>query len=228
MNPEIFGWQHLTFLAVAIVLGVLSIVLIKIFCKSERALSIAIKVYSALLLVFILANRILIGVRDKSFVSFLPNTFCGIASLCFGICGLCAKKDSGILHWIVYCAFLGGLLTMIYPDFIGQDKSIFFPLTITGLMHHTLAFFLSMLMFITGYIKPTIKRWHWLPLGLSLMMTYGQLLISLFGVGDAMYINEPLISGTIFSWYFTGLIFLALHLAFLLIMEWVRRRHLRG
>lgn len=226
--PEIFGWQHLVYLAVAIVIGVVALVLIKLYCKSDKALSIAIKVYSAFLLVWIVANRILIAVRDQKVLNFIPGTFCGITSLSFAIIGLTAKKDDGILHWITYCAFLGGLLTMIYPDFIGQDKSIFFPLTITGLVHHTVMFFLSLTMLVTGYVKPSLKRWAWLPLGLCVMMVVGQLMISVGLYGDAMYINEPLIEGTLFSWWFTGIIFLWLHFAFLCIMEWVYYRHGHG
>ncbi len=224
MNPEIFGWQHLVYLAVVIVLGVASVVLIKLFCKTEKSISIAIKAYSAFLLVWILANRILIVIRDKSALSFIPNTFCGISSLSLAIIGLFAKKDAGIWHWIIYCGLLGGFLTMIYPDFIGQAASIFYPLTITGLVHHTVMFFLCVTVLATGYMRPSIKRWAWLPLGLCVMMSFGVFLITALKFGDAMYIHEPLIEGTIFTWYFTGFLFLLLHLGALLIIEYVRLR----
>lgn len=224
MYPEIFGWQHLTFLAISCVLIVIALILIKKFCKSEKVISIAVKVTSALLLVAILANRILLAVKYNSFISFIPNTFCGLTSLCFAIVGLCAKKDSGLFHWIVYCGILGGFLTMLYPDFIGQATSIFYPLTITGLLHHTLAFFLGLLIIVTGYMRISLRRWAWLPLGLSLMMCYGLFLITALGLGDAMYIYEPLISDTIFTWYFTGFLFLLLHLILLVTVELVRRK----
>lgn len=224
MKPEIFGWQHLVFLAIIIVLGIASVVLIKLFCKSERAVSIAIKVYSAFLLIWIVANRICVAVNNHNALSFIPNTFCGIASLSIAIIGLVAKKDAGIWHWAIYCGLLGGFLTMLYPDFIGQAQSIFYPATITGLMHHSVMFFLCVTVLATGYMRPSIKKWAWLPLGLCVMMTFGIFLITALKFGGAMYINEPLIEGTVFTWYFTGFIFLALHLATLLIIEYVRLR----
>ncbi len=212
------------FLLVSIVIGVASVVLIKLFCKTDKSISIAIKVYSAFLFCWIVANRILIAVRDHSVLSFIPNTFCGITSLSLAIVGLFAKKDAGIWHWITYCGLLGGFLTMLYPDFIGQAQSIFYPLTITGLMHHTVMFFLCVTVIATGYMRPSLKKWAWLPLGLSLMMCFGVFLITALHFGDAMYIYEPLIEGTIFTWWFTGIIFLILHLGALLVIEYVRLR----
>ena len=224
MNPEIFGWQHLVFLAVTIILGVASVILIKLFCKTEKSISISIKIYSAFLLAWILSNRILVAIRDNNALHFIPNTFCGITSLSLAITGIFAKKDAGIWHWIIYCGLLGGFLTMIYPDFIGQAPSIFYPLTITGLMHHTIMFFLCVTVLATGYMRPTLKKWAWLPLGLCVMMSYGIFLITALKFGDAMYIYEPLIGETIFTWYFTGFLFLLLHLVALLIVEYVRLR----
>ena len=222
--PEIFGWQHIVYLVVAIIVGVAAIILIKRYCKSENALTAAVKYCSLFLFVCIVANRLFIAIERTDVIQFIPATFCGFASLAFALTGMFCRKDSPVLHWISYCGFLGGLLTMIYPDFIGQAATIFYPNTITGLLHHTVAFFLSVLMYVTGYVRPTMKRWSCLPVGLAFMMTYGIFMISALGFGDAMYINEPLISGTPFTWYFTGFIFLVLHLAFLLVMEFVYKK----
>lgn len=223
--PKIFGWQHIVYLIVACALCIGAIFIIRKFCKTEKQQRLAIQIYSAILLVFILANRILIAaVQQHRFLAVIPNSFCGITSLCFAICGLCCKKDDKFLHWIVYCGLLGGLLTMIYPDFIGQAPSIFYHLTITGLVHHTLAFFLGVTMISIGWFKPSLKRWAWLPLGLTSMMTYGQFLITTGIHSDAMYINEPLISGTPFTWWFTGILFLVLHIVMILIFEYVYLR----
>lgn len=224
MNPQIFGWQHLTFIAVLVTFGIASIILIKRYCKSEKALSIAIKAYSGLLLFFILFNRITICVANNSALYMIPQSFCGFTSMAFGIIGLIVKKDAKILHWIVYCGVLGGLLTMIYPDFIGQAPSMFYPATFSGLVHHTISFFLGVTMIATGFIRPSFKRWAWLPLGLCCMMTYGLFLIEGLGFPSAMYIGDPLIEGTIFTWYFTGFLFLLLYYSSLLIVYFIQKQ----
>ena len=36
MNPQVFGWQHLTYLAVMIVLMIVGGVLIKLYAKCEK------------------------------------------------------------------------------------------------------------------------------------------------------------------------------------------------
>lgn len=37
MNPQIFGWQHLTFLAIFIVISVVTLVLVKKYAKSTKS-----------------------------------------------------------------------------------------------------------------------------------------------------------------------------------------------
>lgn len=211
--PQIFGWQHLTFLAVMIVLGGVSIILIKKYCKTEKSLSIAIKIYSSILLFFIIFNRISVAVRDGKAIHFIPETFCGITSMTFSISGLFVKKNSGILHLSVYCALLGGSLGMIYPNFMVARPSFFYPVTISGLMHHVLMFFLALTMIVTGYFRPSLKKWAWLPLGLCVMLSYGQFLLSLsdiFQYKDAMFLTKPLLSGSPFTWWFCGIVLIAL------------------
>lgn len=208
--PTIFGWQHITFLVVMSIIGILSIILIKKYCTDDEKLSKAIKIYSGVLLVFILANRISIAINRQSVIHFMPSTFCGFSSFMLAICGIFAKKDAKIFHLLGYCAILGGLLTILYPDFIGQNVSFMYPSTYTGLMHHAIMFFLSLTMFVTGYIQPTLKRWNCLALGLCAMLTFGLLLIDLFGVEDAMFIKKPILSGTPLTWYFAGAIFVLL------------------
>ena len=131
MNPQIFGWEHLTYLAVFIVFMIASLILIKIFVKSEKAKFITIKVVSALLLIFIVWNRIAIAVQYKSWTNIIPDSFCGMSSLVLALACLIGKKNNNVLHFVFYVAIVGGFLTMIYPDFIGQNHSLFYSNTIS-------------------------------------------------------------------------------------------------
>ncbi|MCD8371985.1 MAG: YwaF family protein [Clostridia bacterium] len=223
--PEVFGWQHLTYLAIYVIVGAAAIVLIKKFCKSERSLFWAIKITALILLALIIWNRIGLYMVYEDAIYLIPNTFCGITSFTFAVCALAFKRDNCTLHCMAYCGFLGGLLTMIYPDFIGQSDTIFYHLTMSGLLHHTFALFLSILMFATKWITPSLKKWKYLPIGLSFMMTYGIFILTFFdklGTGyDAMYITEPVLEGTIFTWYFVGFLFLLLHIIFLLCYTYI-------
>lgn len=206
MNPEVFGWQHLTYLGVYFALTITSLILVKMFVKNEKTLNIIFKSLAIALLLAVSWNRITICLRTKNAIDFIPNTFCGLSSFMVAISVLIGKRNCGFFHFVCYLGFIGGLLTLIYPDFIGQNQSFFYPATISGLIHHSIMFYIILLMFITKYFVPTLKKWYWLPLGLCCVMTYGQFLISALGFGSAMYITEPLLKGTIFTWWFTGLL----------------------
>ena len=192
MNPEVFGWQHLTYIAIFVVLAVVSLVLIKKFVKDEKVLTIIIKSVAGALFLAILWNRISIAIKNSNALYLIPDTFCGLSST------------------ISYLGGVGGLISIIYPDFLSQNPSFFYSPTISGLLHHTIMFYLVILMLLTKWFVPTLKKWAWLPLGLCCVMTYGLFLMSALGFSGAMNITYPLLKGTIFSWWFTGILLIAL------------------
>lgn len=210
MNPEVFGWQHLTYIAIFVVLAVVSLVLIKKFVKDEKVLTIIIKSVAGALFLAILWNRISIAIKNSNALYLIPDTFCGLSSTLLSLSVLIGKRNCGFLHFISYLGGVGGLITIIYPDFLSQNPSFFYSPTISGLLHHTIMFYLVILMLLTKWFVPTLKKWAWLPLGLCCVMTYGLFLMSALGFGGAMNITKPLLEGTIFSWWFTGILLIAL------------------
>lgn len=224
MYPKIFGWQHLTYLAIFIVLAVVGTYYILKFVKNEKTLTIVIKSIALALLLAVIWNRISICIDKNNWIQLIPNTFCGLSSFLLSISVLVGKKDCGFFHFICYLGFVGGLVTLIYPDFIGQDQSFLYPATISGLLHHTIMFYLITLMFITHYFVPTLKKWYYLPLGLCCVMTYGLFLLSATSHTSAMNITSPLLEGTILTWWFTGLLLVVLSLVTMFIFDYVKHR----
>lgn len=45
MEPKIFGWEHLTFLAVFVVIMVVALILIKKYAKTEKSQNIIVNVW---------------------------------------------------------------------------------------------------------------------------------------------------------------------------------------
>ena len=150
----------------------------------------------------------------------IPNSFCGLSSLLLSISVLVGKKDNWFFHFICYLGFIGGLITLIYPDFLGQNQSFLYPATISGLLHHTIMFYLVLIMIITKYFVPTLKKWYYLPLGLACVMTYGLFLLDAVGHTTAMNITTPLLEGTILTWWFTGIMVVALSVATMAIFDY--------
>ena len=81
MNPEIFGWQHLVYLAVCLIISIASLVCIKIFVKDEKKQDIIVRCIGGLLLAMIVWNRIAIAISNKNGWNLIPDSFCGMSSL---------------------------------------------------------------------------------------------------------------------------------------------------
>ena len=77
MNPQIFGWEHLIFLATFAIFMIVSLILLGIFIKDEKNKVIILKLTAFLLLLFIIWNRISISISNKRWTYLIPDSFCG-------------------------------------------------------------------------------------------------------------------------------------------------------
>lgn len=221
MPPKIFGIEHIIYMVISFVLTISALVLIKIFCKTEKAKNLAYRISGVVLLLTIILNNLFVylWVGDIKL-----DSLCGVVSFLFGIFAVFAKKDSSCLHFIAYTALFAGLIPTFYPTYIGQGPSIFFPSTITSLLHHSMSFYLAVLTFELGFITPNIKKWHAWPLGYFALITIGVFNIKIRGKGDSMNINSPLIPNTIFNWFYLALIFIAVYTIFLLVYDTIKNK----
>ena len=201
-----YGWEHLTFLAIYIAAFAVSLVVIKLKVKSERTVDLIVKVLGGVLLALIIFNRITIAFHRETGWGLVPDSFCGVGSLALSICCLFFKRGALPYHVFVYCMFFGGMITVFYPDFIGQEfhgepTSFMYPATISGLLHHGLAFYITVLLFVTGHFKPCVKKTYALPIAMCFMLVYGIFLMDACGFEKAMYIGSPLVPNTFITWY---------------------------
>lgn len=203
---KIYGWQHITFIAIYIAVFVASLVLIKLKVKNEKTVDILVRSLGGLLLVFLIFNRIAIAFHRESAWGLVPDSFCGVGSLGLALCCIFFRRGSLPYHLFVYQMFFGGMITVFYPDFIGQifhgeATSFMYPATFSGIMHHAVAFYITVLLFATGHFKPCVKKTYILPVGLCFMLVYGLFLIDACGFEHAMYIGAPLVPNTFITWY---------------------------
>ena len=222
--PQVFGWQHIVYLVIFAAAFAGSIVAIKLKVKQEKTLNIIIKSVGGLLLALIIWNRIAICFHKNDWWMLIPDSFCGLSSLCLAICALVCKRDQLPLHCFVYLSFWGGAITTFYPDFLPQNESFLYPATISGLLHHGVAFYLSVLMVLTGFMKPSLKKFYAFPVGLCINMCYGLFLIDALKFKKAMYIGQPLISGTFLTWYVVAAMLIAVTLGAVWLYEYLLKR----
>lgn len=164
-------------------------------------------------------NVVVNKVDGYTWWNLLPNTFCGMTSFVMSLALMFGKKNNVVFHCVAYIGFIGGILTLLYPDFL-ESQTFFDIRSITGLVHHTICVWLLPLFIKTGYMKPELKKWYIMPLGLSLYMSFGIFELDCLNMNKAMQINNPLISGVpITSWYSVGLVAVILEVIFLYLYE---------
>lgn len=202
--PQIFGWQHFTYLGIFLLVSAATLACIKIKVKRDFTLTVLTKCLGVFLFAMIAWNRITIALAQDNALMLIPNSFCGMTSLCLALCAIFCKRDALVFHCFVYLALWGGTLTLIYPDFISQDARFFYPPTISGLLHHSVALYVAVMLILTGQVKPSVRKFYAFPVGMCLLLCYGLFLIDALGFSGAMYIGSPLIEGTILTWYFVG------------------------
>ncbi len=224
MNPKIFGWQHLTFLAVYIVISCISLILLKIFVKKEKYQDLTIRIVGAILFSLLLWNRITLCLSAKNATYLIPDTFCGMTSLVLSLATIFGKRNNIVLHYVFYVSIVGCIATLVYPDFIGQNISIFYPKTISGLLHHALSLYLSILLCLFNWFVPNYKKSWALVVGFTCYITVGAFLISVLKLNDAFYIYNSILSGTPLNIWVIAPIFCALYLIFIISYEFIKRK----
>ena len=222
--PELYGWQHLTYLAIFFVVFAVTIVLIHFYAKTEKQKLITIKVLAAVLLVCVIINRISVAIRFNDFWMFFPNSYCGATSLVLSIIVLLGKPNNKAYHFLWYMGLFGGIATMFYPDFLGQDPSFLYLPTISGLLHHSMLLLLTVVMCQLKWFEPSLSNWKWFPIGICVYTLYGLFVMDIFNWDHAMCIGSALISGTCLNWWFILIVGTILLVGFLFLYEFIKRK----
>ncbi len=222
--PKIFGIEHLIFILIWLIFCA-SVIILFLKNKTDRYRNTVLKILASLLLICIVGNRFSVAfIKYNDWRELIFNTFCGFSSFSLAISVLFSKRLSWYYHIVCPLGFIGAVITMVYPDFIGQSDSIFYLPTITGLIHHALMILIIVLLIMSGKYVPTLKKIHYLILGLCSLVTLGKLEIDVLHIDDAFYLNKPLLEGTIFTWYFTGLLFIVISAIILLIFDLINKK----
>ena len=216
---EIFGIEHILFLVISIVIMAALIVIFKLFVPKEK-MYIVMKMCAGIGLILIIINRIVVSLsRDGTFLDFLPDTYCSMMGFIMPIAVLCFKPNSKTFQYAMFAGMIGGILTMFYPDFFVYFDNVFNIHPFTGYLYHANMFFMFVVAIATGYFKPTFKNFMSLVVGLAFMVVVGEFGNSVLGQSNNMYLNAPLISNTVFTWWFVCILYLVIYALFLQIYE---------
>lgn len=226
MDLRVFGAVHIIYLLITLPLSFIALFLAKKYAKTERAQSIFLKSLAALLLIWIVINRLSQVYRYEAvrWNQIIPDSFCGMTSLVLALSVLFGKKDNNVYHFVWALGLVGALITIFNPTFLDQGPSIFYLPTISGLLHHSLALTVVIALLLFDQIYITYRKWYCTLFGFTAYLTVGAFEMSVFGFSDAFHIAEPILSDTPLTAWVMAPIYMAGYALVLLGIELVRKR----
>lgn len=223
--PKLYGPEHTTYVIVCVLVAIATLVLAKMFAKTEKSQNIVLRSAGGILFLIILINRIaLVFEYDTvNWVEMLTDSICSTSSYVLGLSLLFGKKDNCVLHFVWMISLAGGVITTFFPNFIGQHPSFMYPPTILGLMHHTVSAIVVMLMLMFKYIHITYKKWYYTLWGLTCYLSYGAFLLCVLKIGNPFYMVSPALDNTPFTIWVLIPIYAVVYSCVLLGFELVRK-----
>ena len=216
VGSSAYEGPHILIIVFWAIMTTLLILLTCLFAKSEKSKVIVIKTTAGVLLLAAILSRFIYNDWTPSIQEFLPNTFCSTMGFVMPIFVLFCKKDSKNLYFALFAGFMGGLLTLLSGEDVGQERV---QNTIISYFYHSLMISLAMLCVAVKYSKPTLDKVPRIFVGLSIMVVYGVFSNQVFGYSNNMYLNSPLLDGTPLTWWLTGLLMMVIAIGISLIYE---------
>lgn len=226
MTPKVYGIEHILYIVITTALAVACLLLTKKFAKKEKTINIVLKCLAGLLFISIIANRLSQVFRYDTVRWHLniPDSFCGMTSLVLSLAVLLGKDDNNVLHFVWLLGLFGGISTVAYPSFVGQNASFFYLPTISGLLHHSFCATLVVGLLMFKKIRITYKKWYCTLFGFTCYLTLGAFLMQTFNMNDAFHIVEPLLGGTPLTAWVMAPIYAVVYAIILFVIEFVRKK----
>lgn len=199
---KVFGWQHLVYLAIVIVITIVGLILAKKYIKDKKWQMIFIKILAGLTLACNLGCRIAVIFHTGGVKYGFPYTICALTSFALPLAVLFGKENSNLYQGLWYLGMVGGLGTVIYPDFLGQNDSFFYPATFLSLLHHTFIMILCFAMVMFNWFRPSLKKCYYFPMIFSGYITIGAFVQHVLEIDGSMLITKPLLKGTPINCWF--------------------------
>ena len=226
MYPELYGREHITYLAVSLIVSLAVCICSAKYAKSENVQTRIIKTFGFLLFLTICFNRLTLVFCEGSvnWLKLIPDSFCSASSYLLSLCLLFGKRNNNVLHFVWLPALAGGLIATFYPDFLADYPSFMHPSTFLGILHHTMSSVIVILLLMFRYMTVTYKKWYCMALGFAFYLSLGAFLIFVCDYANPFYMLAPAIPGTPLTVWVIAPIYLSVYALILWCIEHARRR----
>ena len=228
-NPQLFGTEHIAYLIITTAVLIVALIFLKRGERTEQETTRMFRIIGLIGLVSIAVSRLSVALilPDRGLIYLIPDSICGTSSLFMAIALLFFKRDGKLLHIVTVLAIIGDVVSLAYPDFIGQAPSIFYLPTITGLWHHSWTLFSAVCVFMFRYMVIDIRKAYLQLFGVLYFLIVGVILIFAGGLPDAFYLIEPAVPGTHLYFGVLLVIYLAVYAVIVALVYLRRKRRAR-
>ena len=225
MDLSVFGTVHIIYLLLTLPISFAILFFAKKYAKTEKSQSIVLKSIAALLLIWIVINRLsqVFRYENVRWEQIIPDSFCGMTSLVLSLAVLFGKKDNVVYHFVWALGLVGSVITVFNPTFLDQSSSVFYLPTISGLLHHSICLVMVVALLLFKQIYITYKKWYCTLFGFTAYLTLGAFQMSVFGFSDAFHIAEPILSDTPLTAWVMAPIYMMCYILVLFVIELVRK-----
>ena len=225
MAPEIFGIEHILYIIISTILGGGGLFFVYKYAKSEKIQTVILKSLALALFISVMTNRVsqVFRYENVRWYCIILDSFCAMTSLVLSLAVLFGKKDNNVYHFVWLLGLFGGISTVIYASFVGQDSSFFYIPTITGLLHHSFCAIMVVALLMFKQINITYKKWYCTLFGFTCYLTIGAFLMHTFNLSDAFHIAEPLLPDTPLTAWVMAPIYTVAYAIILFVIERVKK-----
>ena len=229
MYPVLYGKEHITYLAVSLVVSLAVCICSAKFAKTEAMQNRIIKIAGLLLFLTIFCNRLVLVFCEGTinWLKLIPDSFCSASSYILSLSLLLGKRDSDFLHFVWLPSLAGGLITTFYPDFLADYPSFMHPSTFLGILHHTMSSVIVILLLMFRYMTVTYKKWYCMMIGFGFYLALGTFLIHACHYENPFYMRAPAIPGTPLTVWVIAPIYFTVYALILWGAEYLRKRALQ-
>lgn len=225
MNPQLYGTEHLIYIATSLIIAFLTIFLSKKFLKEEKQQTILIKIMALILFLTIFFNRIALvfEYETPTWSKLLTDSFCSTSSYVLSLSLLFGKKNNIVLHFVWLISLVGGVVVTFYSDFIGQNPSFLYPPTILGMIHHTLSALVVIVILMFKYVHITYKKSYVVLFGFAGYFLLGLFMKHVFNYGNPFYMYGPAVSNTPLTVWVLAPIYIVGYSIIIFVIEIIRK-----
>ncbi len=178
-----YGTIHMVSAAALIlVTAVMCVIGTQMKKSSQRKVIVAAAVFS---IVFEIFWRLVFWKNEVKLIDLWPFYPCNLAGI---LVPLIALSKSRILKDLFYVfAFVGGVITFVYPQGIFTNQYLCFGI-LKSILQHTAIIFIPVFEYVTGHYRPQFKKLYVAIIGIFIHLFNSEYLPKLMGLKDTDYI----------------------------------------